>query len=102
MLLTHLGLAAAVCATLFMTETSMAMRAMLTGIALLPLVATLPGLLAGRHSVLPWLALTLVAYTGLGTVEVIATGSLAASLLLLLALLELALALSLRRADRRQ
>ena len=96
-LLMHLGLAAAITATLLAAVPGPGLRWLLLGIALLPLAFTLPGLLACRVTALRWLALALVFYTGIGSMEAIAAGSLAAAGLLLFALVELALVLILLR-----
>jgi uncharacterized membrane protein len=97
-LATHLGLALAVVGTFATLDLAPAYRLTIVLLALLPLVTGLPGLVARRRASLQWLAVALVIYVGLGTVEVIARGHVAAIALLLLALLELALALSLTRA----
>lgn len=93
----HCGLIAALGLTLGMSELDPLPRLLITALALLPLLLLLPGLIKVKRSVLPWLALALVVYVGLGTVEVIATRTVPASALLLLALVELGLAISLRR-----
>jgi len=93
----QVALIAAVLASLLALAIPLAPRILFASLAVLPLVLTLPGLLRRRRSVLAWLALWLVAYAGLGSVEVIASRSVAANLTLLFALLELAFVLSLRR-----
>ena len=97
-LATHLGLAVAVVLTLGTLDLAPAWRLAIALLALLPLVAGLPGLLSRRRASLLWLTVALVMYAGLGTVEVISRGHPAAVAVLLLALLELALAMSLTRA----
>ena len=89
----HLALAAAVALTIVDFALAPGPRAVLILLALLPLALSLYGLIAGRTSTLRWLALALVLYAGLGSVEVIAAGSWPAVGLLLFALLELAGAL---------
>jgi hypothetical protein len=98
----HVGLALAVGLTLGRLALGPGFRSILILIALLPLVLTLRGLMAGRGESLRWLALALVLYAGLGAVEVIATGTWAAIFLLLCALIELALVLILVRAPSLQ
>lgn len=68
-------------------------------LALAPLGAAAPGLLAGRRYTCQWLTLVLVAYVGAAIVEVLASAARAsfASLVLLIALAELALLLALIR-----
>jgi hypothetical protein len=75
-------------------------------VLLLPLLLTLRGLHAGRHTTLQWLAVLLVAYVGGASVEVVARSG-AAPLLnaaLLAAVLELGLVLALirRRSTARE
>jgi hypothetical protein len=96
----HFGLLVAVVATIAAFDLALWLRLGLATTASLPLLATMRGLLTARGPALPWLALALVGYAGLGTVEVIAGLSIAAGLLLFLALLELGLLLILRRATR--
>jgi hypothetical protein len=67
-------------------------------IALSPAALALPGLMAGRPEAMRWIAVLLVLYAGLGAVEVVARGHPAAIALLLFALVELALVLSLTRS----
>jgi uncharacterized membrane protein len=99
-LATHLGLVAAVIATFAIADLGMTVRLGSTALGVLPLAAALPGLLRGRRAGLPWLALALVAYAGLGTVEVMASGTSVSVALLGLALLELGLVLALIRAPK--
>jgi hypothetical protein len=93
----HAGLAIAVGLVLASLELVTSMRLTAIVLALLPLLATLRGLVAGSSERLGWLALSLVLYAGLGAVEVIARTHPAAVVVLLLALIELALVLSLTR-----
>ena len=95
----HVGLAVALGLTLGTLDLAPVYRSTIIVLALLPLVLGLPGLLGRRRASLQWLAVALVIYAGLGTVEVIARSDPAAMAVLLLALLELALALSLTRAQ---
>lgn len=97
LLVTHAGLAVAVTATLAAVDAALPVRLVLIVAALLPLVATLPGLVRMRIQALRWLAFALVIYAGLGSVEVMATGTLAAGALLLFALLELGLVMAVSR-----
>lgn len=97
-LLSHLGLALAVVLTLGTLDLAPVYRSLVVMLALLPLVVGLPGLWRRRRTGLQWLAVALVVYAGLGSVEVIARSHPAAVAVLLLALLELALAFSLTRA----
>jgi uncharacterized membrane protein len=96
----HAGLATTLAFSLATVESAPAVRVTFIVLALLPLVATLRGLIMGRGETLRWLALALVLYTGLGAVEVIARSDAASIAVLFLALLELALVLSLVRAPR--
>jgi uncharacterized membrane protein len=98
----HLCLAIAVGWTLAALEVSAGARLLLLGCAVLPLLLFIPGLVAGRRNTLRWLAVALVLYAGLATVEVIATATLAAAAWLLFALLELALTLMAGRAAATQ
>jgi Predicted membrane protein (DUF2069) len=101
-LATHIGLAGGVGLTLGSLELGTIWRVSIALVALLPLAASLPGLMAARRSSMRWLALALVFYAGLGAVEVIARTHPAAVAVLLCALIELALVLSLTRAPRPQ
>jgi hypothetical protein len=94
----HLALAISVALAFGTLDLAPFYRLAIAAPALLPLAATIPALLARRRAVLPWLATALVLYAGLGAAEVIARGHPAAVAVLLLALLELALALRLIRA----
>ena len=69
----------------------------------LPLLLTLPGLAQGRRAVLQRLAVLLVAYIGGASVEVVAQagGAPAASVALLVAVLQLGLLLALIRRSAR-
>jgi uncharacterized membrane protein len=96
----HAGLLLALGSVLWQVGWRLPVFAIVTVLAALPLLATLPGLLADRSSTPRWLAVALVAYVGLATVEVIANGSLGAAAMLLLALLELGLLLLLIRTPR--
>jgi uncharacterized membrane protein len=98
----HIGLALAVFLTLDTFPLALPWKLALSALGVLPLVMGLPGLVGCRRQSLQWLALALVIYVGLGTVEVIADSHPAAVAVLLLALLELALILSLTRARPRQ
>jgi len=100
-MLAHLGLMTGVATTIADFALPAAARAVLIALGLLPLALTFRGLAATDRGVLRWLALALVLYCGLGTVEVIAAGSLAAAAVLLCALVELALTLNLIRSDAR-
>lgn len=94
-LVVHAGLALALAATLIAVALPPGLRLAGIAVAWLPLAATLPGLIGRRIEALRWLALALVLYAGFGTVEVMATGTLAAAAVLLAALLELGLVLML-------
>jgi hypothetical protein len=98
----HIGLAVAVGFTLGSLVPHPLIRVLIIGLALLPLLASLRGLAAGRSVSLRWIAVALVAYAGLGAVEAIARGHPAAIAVLLLALLELAVVFILTRAARPQ
>jgi uncharacterized membrane protein len=76
-------------------------RVIAVAIGELPLLLCLPGLLRLRAASLSWLAFVLVPYCGLGIVETMAAFSWASAGLLLAALLNLGLVLSLSRAVRR-
>jgi hypothetical protein len=102
MLAVHAGLLGALAVVLWQVDWNLPVFAAVAVAAAAPLLATSPGLIADRAATLPWLAVALVAYVGLATVEVVARGSLAAATMLLLALLELALALVLTRMPPRQ
>ena len=91
----HLALAVAVFLTLDTFLLALPYRLVLAVLALLPLAMSLDGLIKRRRPGLQWLAVALVIYVGFGTVEVIANTHPAAVAVLLLALLELALILSL-------
>jgi len=97
-LATHLGLAVVVFLSLGTFDLALLYRLAIVVLALLPLAMSLQGLIERRRQSLQWLALALVIYVGFGTVEVIAQNHPAAVAVLLLALLELALVLSLTRA----
>jgi uncharacterized membrane protein len=96
----HLGLMLALAAVLLRSGAPPPVAALVTAAAVLPLLAALPGLIADRAATLPWLALALVAYVGLATVEAIASVTPSAAAMLLLALLELGLVLLLSRTPR--
>jgi hypothetical protein len=96
-LLVHAALALAVGATMLDIDAAAWVRAVLLGVTLVPVAATAPALIGLRHNRLRWLALVLVLFAGLGSMEVIATGTVAAAVLLLSALLELGLVLILVR-----
>lgn len=98
----HLGLALAVALTLGSIDLGPVYRPAIVLLALLPLAATFPGLLRRRRASMQWLAVALVLYAGIGAVEVIARSHPGAIVLLLLALLELALAQRLIRAPTSQ
>ena len=102
LLATHFAHALSLAWTLALLELAFGYRLTLIGLALLPLALLLPGLIAGRNITLRWLSLALVLYSGLATVEVIATATVAASAWLLFALLEFALAFMLSRQPPRQ
>lgn len=93
----HLTLAAAVIA-MAATRASV-WSAAIGALALLPLAATLPGLVAGRRRTGSWAALVAVLYAGAATVEVVASAGAArfALLALLASLGELALLFTLSR-----
>lgn len=94
---THLGLSTAVAATLFSVGLSWPFRLVLLVLLLAPLAACCKGVLRGHRRALTWLSLALVAYAGLGMVEIIATRSAASVAVLLFSLIELALVLRLLR-----
>jgi hypothetical protein len=99
----HAGLTLSAGATIAVTGLPVPLRAPLAVLVVLPLIASFPGLkraAAGASGVLPWLAVALVAYTGLGIVEVVATGTRLAIALLLFAMSELCLVLMLSRRLR--
>ena len=96
----HFALAAAVALTVRDFALTPGARVVVALLALLPLILSLRGLIAGRTATLRWLAVALVLYAGLGSVEVIATSSRPAIGLLLFALLELAATLILLRHPR--
>jgi len=75
-------------------------RVIVVAMAELPLLLCLPGLVRLRARVLSWLALVLVPYCGLGVVETMAAGSWVGAGVLLAALVDLGLVLSLNRAAR--
>jgi len=93
----HLALALSISLALFQIQAAGAIRAGLIGLALLPLALILPRLIGGGTTALSWLALVLVLYAGLGSVEVIATQSLAAAVWFFSALGELGLVVMLNR-----
>jgi uncharacterized membrane protein len=93
----HFGLAVMLTLALSRLDTALWIRAILITLALLPLALMLPGLRRAQPSTLRWLALALVLYAGLGSVEVIATNSPAASGWFLFALIELGLAVMLNQ-----
>lgn len=93
----HVALMAATAAVFADYALAAVWRGVLLTLALLPLALTLPGLAAGNRNALRWLAVALVLYCGLGSVEAIAARTLAAATTFLLALVELALVLSLSR-----
>lgn len=100
--LSHLTLLAAVSIGLARAELggavsgNVAVRAVLVAAGAAPLVLAIPGLYRGRRYTFRWLALALVAYAGLAATEVVASlgTSVAASIALLAALIELGLLLS--------
>jgi uncharacterized membrane protein len=96
----HLLLMAALVAS-FVPPLS-ALRLAAAALAAAPLLLTLPGLVQGRRTTLPWLAVLLVAYIGGLSVEVVARSgnAPAQSLGLLVAALELGLTLALSRRAR--
>jgi len=96
----HLLLVAALVAS-FVPPVS-ALRLAAAALVALPLLLTLPGLVHARRATLPWLAVLLVAYIGGLSVEVVARSgdAPAPSFALLLAALELGLALALSRRAR--
>jgi uncharacterized membrane protein len=95
----HTTLAATLAWLTLTAGTSAMTRAVMCVAAVVPLVATLPGLAGGRRTVERWLALLLVVYVGAATVEVVATSGRAAlaSIALLAAVAELGLVLALIR-----
>lgn len=93
----HLALALSVTAALATLQAGGWVRMLLIGVALLPLALSLPGLMRSDSATQRWLALALVLYAGLGSVEVIATMSLAAAGWFFCALIELALVVMLSR-----
>jgi uncharacterized membrane protein len=99
-LVAHVGLALSVGATIAVAALPVPLRVLLAGLAVLPLIVTFPGLKRSSTGVLAWLAVALVIYTGLGTVEVIAAGTRLSIALLLFATTELCLVLVLSRRLR--
>jgi uncharacterized membrane protein len=95
----HALLGVAAVGTILTAGLSRALTGALFALALVPLAAATPGLLAGRRYTCQWLALVLVGYVGTAIVEVLASAARAsfASLVLLAALAELALLLALIR-----
>ena len=93
----HVALGIAFAVMVVSLDLDAPLRALIAVIALAPAAFTLPGLMAGRPEALRWLAVLLVLYAGLGAVEVVARGHPAAAGVLLFALIELALVLSLTR-----
>lgn len=91
----HAVLVVALAASLLSVNLPLAWRLGLALLVVLPLLATLPGLIGRRLTALRWLALVLVLYVGFGSVEVVATRTPAAAAVLLAALLELGLVLML-------
>jgi hypothetical protein len=79
-----------------------ALRLAAAALLALPLLWTLRGLLQARRTMLPWLAVLLVAYIGAMSVEVVARSGAAPaqSFALLVATLELGLTLALSRRAR--
>ena len=77
-------------------------RELTLGAAILPLLATAPGLVNGRRSSEQWLTLLLVAYAGAAAVEVVASSGAAffGSLALLASLFELGLLLAIIRRSK--
>jgi hypothetical protein len=61
----HCGLGLAVIATLATLDGQLWLGIALAGVAVLPLIATLPGLARIRSATLPWLAVALVAIRAL-------------------------------------
>lgn len=100
MLAVHLGLLASVVATLATTGPAGLARLASIGLGITPLAVSLPCLLPARRAGLPWLAVALVLYSGFGSVEVIAKGTLVSAALFFCALLELGLVLALIRLRR--
>ena len=93
-----MALAAAVSASIAVYTASLAAAA-LAAVALLPLAATLPGLIAGRRRIESWAALCTVVYAAAATGEIVASGGTApfAAFALLAALCELGLLFVLSR-----
>lgn len=77
-------------------------RELAAAICALPLLVTLPGLLARRRRALVWLALLLVVYAGAAVTEAVASAGteLAASVAALSAVIELGILPILSRRDR--
>ena len=70
----HLLLLVSVAAMLYRAVDVTPWRQIAISIGALPLLATLPGLLAGRRRAMLWLSLLLVVYSGAAVTEAVASG----------------------------
>jgi uncharacterized membrane protein len=101
-LATHLMLVIGVIAVLGLSAIPLPWNLVLSAGAALPLIAMLPGLVAQRRYTQQWLAIVLVIYVTAAVMEVTASGAtLLPSVVLLAALIELALLLTLLRTHPR-